>query len=360
MMTSSKPSRLRSVAATLVVVHTLSAALSAATVAAVVGSAPTARAAEVVITEEARQHFSAGVALLKDPDGAKYEDAYREFKAAFTASPSWKILGNLGLCAMKLERDGEAIEAYDRYVSEGGAAIDPGEKKQVETDLRTLKVGVATVKLTVDPANVIVEDSRIPTKGGAINNVYGPVSGSVELKLHPGHHVVQAKLAGYDTQSWEVEAGPGANQTHDFALKPQTVATTTTGTGTTTTTTSTQPEPPARPTPGIVYVGLAATGVLLVGGGVVGFMAKGKKSDFDAKNGVDSAEAQTLKSDGEKFNHIADAMFAGAVVVGTVSAILYFTRPTVGQPSGTSDVATLRVVPAVTPSGGGLVLSGAF
>src|SRR6185436_89604 len=76
-----------------------------------------ARAADPPVSEEARMHFTAGVNLLRDPDGARYEEAYREFKAAYAASPNYKILGNLGLCAMKLERDGEAIESYSSYLT---------------------------------------------------------------------------------------------------------------------------------------------------------------------------------------------------------------------------------------------------
>ncbi len=55
------------------------------------------------INDEARNHFNAGVNLIQDPDGPRYEEAYREFKAAYAAAPSWKILGNLGIAAMKLE-----------------------------------------------------------------------------------------------------------------------------------------------------------------------------------------------------------------------------------------------------------------
>lgn len=112
---------------------TLQAALTALLVA---GSAS---AAEVKITDEARKHFNAGVALLRDPDGARYEDAYREFKVAYEASPSWKILGNLGLAAMKLERDGEAIAAFERYLSEGKKELDPTERSDIERDLSTLR-----------------------------------------------------------------------------------------------------------------------------------------------------------------------------------------------------------------------------
>src|SRR5690348_16782755 len=86
--------------------------------------------AEVQITEAARQHFKAGVNFMQDPDGARYEEAYREFTAAYAASPSWKILGNLGIAAMKLERDGEAIDAMEKYLMEGGKELPTDERDQ--------------------------------------------------------------------------------------------------------------------------------------------------------------------------------------------------------------------------------------
>src|SRR5678815_3697575 len=67
-------------------------------------SAGPARAADAEISPQARAHFRAGVNFLDDPDGARYGEAYREFKAAYALSPSWKIIGNIGLTAMKLER----------------------------------------------------------------------------------------------------------------------------------------------------------------------------------------------------------------------------------------------------------------
>jgi pimeloyl-ACP methyl ester carboxylesterase len=70
------------------------------------------------ISDEARTHFKAGVSLLQDPEGERVEEAYREFKAAYAISKSPKILGNMGFCAMRLERDGEAIEAYSQYLRE--------------------------------------------------------------------------------------------------------------------------------------------------------------------------------------------------------------------------------------------------
>src|SRR5262245_35470252 len=86
-----------------------------------------ARAEDVIISDEAKERFRAGVALLDDPDGARYEEAYREFSAAYRASPSPKILGNLAICAMKLERDGEAIKAFEGYL-EGAPDVSAAER----------------------------------------------------------------------------------------------------------------------------------------------------------------------------------------------------------------------------------------
>src|SRR6266496_5806066 len=94
--------------------------LCAAVVPAVRAELPPSQGRDVPVSEEAKKYFKSGVDFLKDPDGARYEEAYAKFRAAYQISPSWRILGNLALSAMKLERFGEAIEAYERYVAEGG------------------------------------------------------------------------------------------------------------------------------------------------------------------------------------------------------------------------------------------------
>src|SRR3954464_13556123 len=91
---------------------------------------PVARAEGEAVSDKARAHFDAGVSLLLDPDGARYEDAYREFQVAYAASKSPRILGNLGFCAMKLERDSEAIDAYTRYLDEA-PEVDAVEREQI-------------------------------------------------------------------------------------------------------------------------------------------------------------------------------------------------------------------------------------
>src|SRR6476661_4083922 len=78
------------------------------------------RAADPAHVAEGKRYFAAGVALVNDPDGPCYEDALVQFKKAFDVLGAWKVLVNIAICSLKLERDGEAIEAYEKYLVAGG------------------------------------------------------------------------------------------------------------------------------------------------------------------------------------------------------------------------------------------------
>lgn len=168
------------------------------------------------VSKEAQDHFNAGVSFLQDPDGARYEEAYREFKAAYAASPSWKILGNLGIAAMKLERDGEAVEAFRKYLAEGGTELDADERAQVERDLATLEASSATLDLTL-PEGATLLDERFPASGAAVQNSYGP-GPSIKVGVHPGRHRLTARLEDKSSPVWEVELQPKGAKQHTFTF----------------------------------------------------------------------------------------------------------------------------------------------
>ncbi len=171
------------------------------------------------VSDKARAHFDAGVSLLLDPDGARYEDAYREFQVAYAASKSPRILGNLGFCAMKLERDSEAIDAYTRYLDEA-PEIDAVEREQIKRDLVTLRSGVVRVIITVSPANATVLDVRHPVRGTPVTNVYVAEQGRVTIGIRPGRHVIKARDGANESPAWELEATPGSAQTHRLVAAP--------------------------------------------------------------------------------------------------------------------------------------------
>lgn len=176
--------------------------------------APSVARADEEISEEARTHFRAGVAFLKDPDGERPEEAYSEFKVAYQLSKSPKVLGNLGICAMKLERDGEAIEAFTRYVMEV-SDIDEAERRQINQDIATLKASSVKLTIKVDKPQASLLDTRTPFKGAPITNSYGPVDDKIEIVVRAGHHRIRARAAGSEAD-WEFDAVPGTPLSHEL------------------------------------------------------------------------------------------------------------------------------------------------
>ena len=241
-------------------------------------------AAAPAISEEARTHFKAGVALLQDPEGERVEEAYREFKAAYAISKSPKMLGNMGFCAMRLERDGEALEAYTQYLREV-PDIDNDERAQITRDVQTLGVGVVRVTLKVNaPAGtkVIVTDVRTPVRGDKVTNTYavevpaGATSASLTMGIRSGHHAFTARAPGLTDEPFEVDALSGSKESRELTLKAPKPA---------------DPvPPPARTLTNdapktesgsiVPWVVAGVGGAMMIAGAVTGVVALGKESDI--------------------------------------------------------------------------------
>src|SRR5690606_33755508 len=93
----------------------------------------------------ARLHFANGVELLQ-AEPPNYQDAYQQFILALEKSDrSWKVMGNLALCALKLERDGEALAYYDEYLERGGDEIDPRERASIQKETLLARGNLTTL-----------------------------------------------------------------------------------------------------------------------------------------------------------------------------------------------------------------------
>lgn len=318
---------------------------------------------EVPISEQARSHFSAGVNLLQDPDGARYEEAYREFKAAYADSPSWKILGNLALAAMKLERDGEAIDAYQKYLAEAGSGIDNEEREQVKRDLFTLTASMAHLELSGLPEGATLLDERVPVQGQAVRNQFDGLKGEAKLGVRPGHHRVTAHAAGFTDEVWELDARPSSTQAHEFALKvaetaaPAPVAV------------SVSPELGASNWSTQKTVAVVAGGIGVVGAavGTVFFFSYKSKND-DAKAICSGSSDCPEGSAAQHASLVDDAKSArtltyvgwGVGVAGLgAAAALYFTAPS-RERERAQAARSPWLVPVVGPGQAGAVLRGSF
>jgi hypothetical protein len=281
--------------------------------------------------DEARAHFSAGVNLLRDPSRPRYDEAYVEFKQAYALKPAPTILGNMALCALKLERDQEAIDLYTRYLTES-PNLDPGEKEQIERDLSTLKSGLAKVTMTSNPSGAVVQDVRIPSTGEAITNIYGPINGTQEIGIRRGHHVMKARWPGGAEQVWELDVNGGEAHVFDKPVEPENPA----AAPQSNEPAGHRPEaPPERPIPKVVYITGLATAALGAGTVVTGILAVNAHSRFDrANDGSDPAEAEDLRSSGKTLNVVSDVLLVGTIIGAVATLYLYVTRPAVSAKVG--------------------------
>ncbi|HVY32323.1 MAG TPA: hypothetical protein VHB79_37560 [Polyangiaceae bacterium] len=173
--------------------------------------------------EEARRYFKNGVDLMTGAQ-PNYQDAYYQFQLAYRESAqSWKVLGNLGLCALKLERDQEAVDYYERYLDKGGTDIAPEERNAIEQDLLLLKGNLATVHITSPIKDLKVMDQRAGSAAPA--QVYVLSGGKLELSLRAGNHTLSAS-SGEKRLGWEVVLEPKADASHvfDFDAEPKPAA----------------------------------------------------------------------------------------------------------------------------------------
>ncbi len=326
---------------------------------------------EAEVTPDAREQFRLGVSLLQDPDGARYDEAFKAFLKAYELSPSWKILGNLGLCAMKSERYAEGIEAYERYLAQSGDGLDPAERKQVERDLRIMKSTSGTLTLLVQgAASATVEDTRTRNVGGAVVNQYDvPADGRLVLTLATGKHslvvegegkraslqvVVQAGASTEQTVVLSADASAPASAHSTSAHSPSSAGLQPVE--------STQEESSAS---GLRTAGLIVGGVgvaALVGGGITGFIGLGKKSDLDDKcpNGEcrysTGEEKSSLESDKDSLatlGTITTALLIGGSALTATGVTLFV----LGGPTENEQVT---MTPTLAPGFAGVSAKGAF
>jgi hypothetical protein len=157
-------------------------AIPAAPVAAHADTATNARA-------EAKKHFDRATELNEDGQVA---EAVIELKRAYEIAPHHTVLYNLGQAYITLAKPVEAMAALQRYLDEGGKAIKPARRAEVEREIARQKTRIATLEIRGLP-------------DGALVTIDGDDAGRAPLaapvRVGVGKHLVTAMAAGYEAAS---------------------------------------------------------------------------------------------------------------------------------------------------------------
>ena len=332
-------------------------------------------AADPAKIEQAKKHMQAGAALYNDPSGHKCEEAYVEFNKAYELSGSLNALKNRAVCALELEKDGEALVDYKKVLAGMSDKLGADEKTQIENDVKALEAAVAWVTIKLDVATAKLVDVRTPSRGLPVTNRYTATSAGIKIGFHPGSHAITATTEDGKEITWKVDLTNGQTMDHTFEFSKLVTAPTATATATiaptataTATATSTGVEPaPQRPTPTSVWVTLGLTGLFAVGTGVTMGLAGAAKSDFDKGctfvdgKCVDNGTVKDLagaRSNVQTMNLVADISLGATAIMGVTTLVLYLTRPT-AKAEGPAKTGFV-IAPAIAPNAGGVTAVGHF
>jgi hypothetical protein len=360
------------------------ATLAAGPVAAHADSAANARA-------EAKKHYDRAMELNEDGQVA---EAVIELKRCYELSPHHTVMYNLGQAYITLAKPVEAVAALQRYLDEGGKAIKPARRAEVEQEIARQKTRIATLEIRGLP-------------DGAVVTIDGDEAGKAPLaapvRVGVGTHVVAATAAGYEPGEAKIEIVGEDRRVVELKLVPRpgeplpamAAAPVSAQTASTPAAVAAPVEAPvapipaaapatssnsatwAQPAPGtnlapvqgevaastetwrtsMRIVGIAATGVGAVGliaGGILWQAAKDKNNDAVAQLGSNVSQARSTRTDAENLATGANVcLIAGGVLAGAgvIATLLGFVDDSPPSPN-------VVLAPALAPNFAGLTMNG--
>jgi hypothetical protein len=162
--------------------------------------------AEQSSRNEAVKHFKRGLELA---DHGEYQPALDEFERAYELSPDFDVLYNIGLVDVELGRPRKAIDAFKRYLAEGGERVPPKDRAEVEARIARLESSFAELTITTDPSG-----AQVTVDGAELGST--PLAAPV--KVAAGTHVVSASRNGAATETRVVKLTEGQKETVSIAL----------------------------------------------------------------------------------------------------------------------------------------------
>ena len=330
---------------------------------------------------EAKKHFDRAKELNEDGQTA---EAVIELKRCYELSPHHTVLYNLGQAYITLAKPVEAVAALQRYLDEGGKAIKPARRSEVEQEIVRQKARIATIEIRGLP------DGAVVTIDG---DDVGKAPLAAPVRVGVGKHVVVATAVGYESGEAKIEVAGEDSKVVELKLVPKSgqpapVIGAGAGLGTPRPAPAPVPAPtpvpvpvpapaPEQPAPGMSvapeqgevatsaefskWSSLRIAGMLAASVGVVGLVSGGILwSAAGTKNDEAVVQWQTNQSQARSTRNDAEGLATGANVcliaggvlagVGAITTLLTFVD--------TAPAKTVALAPALGPNFAGLTMRG--
>jgi len=318
---------------------------------------------------EARRHFDRAMELIDDGQMAQ---ATIELQRCYEIMPHHTVLYNLGQAYVTMGKPIEAVDAFERYLKEGGSAVAPERRAEVEKELERQRVRIATLEIRGVPEGALL---RVDGKDVGVAPLAGPI------RLGIGSHTIAATADGYrpgeqivvlvgeDRKSVELNMVRLAPPRVEFAPTPAPVPVAPplppapVSPAPEIAESAPPPQEPAASPPGsalrVTGVVVGVVGVLgLANGGICAYLSRQRHDQAtDQWLAYRDQEAHASQSSAKDFARIATISFIAGGALAATGIVLYLAAPSETAPSpGTS----ARVWPVVGPGFAGLATGGGW
>jgi hypothetical protein len=262
---------------------------------------------------EAEARYRRALELFNE---GNYDASLLELRRAYVLAPSYRILYNVALVNVQLADYAAALDAFERYLSEGGAEVPPSRAEEVKGEIVRLSPRVASLSVTVDVpgADISVDDL-----------VVGKAPLPQPLRLNAGRRRISVAVDGRLPQSRVVELAGGDDAKVDFKLEAPRAAAS--EAAPVTASIQTAPAVPERSTPWVPWV---VTGVLAATAtttGILALQAHSQQKDLEGQFGVQRAELDDQRSKVKRWALITDIAAGGAAVAAGIALYVTLRHP---------------------------------
>jgi hypothetical protein len=303
-------------------------------------------------TKEAMDRFDRGVSLYQ---AGAFEGALLEFEAAYKVSGNFRVLFNIAVCKMESRDPAGALQAFRRYLSEGGERVDATKRATVDALIKKLELSVAslTVKSDAPPGTEVrIDDERV-----------GTVPLAAPLTVRTGRRKVSI-VSGAQRADKTIDVMSGESPSVELSLPTAQAQVANAARG----------DEPSKKSdsdgPGALWVPWTLAGAFGAAAVVTGVVAVGARNDAEtarATFGAPQSDIDTPNKKATTFAAVTDVMLGATVIaagIGTYFTIRWLSRPSPSERAANgagkaSSATSIRKV-ELAPAGAGLRLQGEF
>ena len=323
--------------------------------------------------EEARKHYDRAIELVDD---GQLEGAIVEFQRSYDLTHHFAVLYNIGQVFVSLARPVEAVDAYERYLTDGGKKIPAARRAEVEQEIARQRARIATLEIRGLP-----EGAMVRLDGREIGKA--PITAPVRVGV--GTHAIAASAEGYDPAEAEVTVAGEDKRVVELALvkhmvetppppavaplvetppppvAPVTPPAVTPAAGAALVGTAVEPMTNPRSMSNMRIAGIASgtAGVAgMVAGAVFWGLAKSRHDDAVGYVNQNIGRAQQLQGDAQDYATAGNTVFIVGGALAALGVVLYFVGDSDKQ--ATTPDTHAYLMPTLGPGFAGLNAGGTW